>query len=41
MATGVDIPNKLDIPGSEFITDYSKASVDADDYINKRVLIIG
>ena len=41
LATGVDLPNKLDIQGSEYITDYSEASVNIDDYTDKTVLIIG
>lgn len=41
MATGVSKPFVPDIPGIEQTTNYTDMSVDGEDYINKRVLIIG
>jgi thioredoxin reductase len=41
MATGLTRPNTPDIPGIESAEDYSVVSVDPEDFIDRRVLIIG
>ncbi len=41
MATGVSKPFTPDIPGIEHTTNYTEMSVNGEDFINKRVLIIG
>ncbi|WP_405883506.1 NAD(P)-binding domain-containing protein [Streptomyces sp. NBC_01136] len=41
MATGLTRPNTPDIPGIETADDYSVVSVDPEDFIDRRVLIIG
>ena len=41
IATGLSQSNLPDIPGIDLIENYSDASIDPQDYINQRVLIIG
>ncbi|WP_309111431.1 NAD(P)-binding domain-containing protein [Saccharothrix sp.] len=41
VATGVSLPNIPDIPGVESAEDYSTVSVDPQDFVDQRVLIIG
>jgi thioredoxin reductase len=41
VATGLTRPNTPDIPGIETADDYSVVSVDPEDFIDRRVLIIG
>uniref|UniRef100_A0A8C3WDV8 FAD-dependent oxidoreductase domain-containing protein 2 n=1 Tax=Catagonus wagneri TaxID=51154 RepID=A0A8C3WDV8_9CETA len=41
VATGLSVPNQVDVPGSEYMDGYESVSVDPKDFVGQNVLILG